>query len=69
MSDDISNEVSERRGHLGRLALIFYHRRASWRDFGDFIDGFFDGSLGIHVKMPEMGCRHGPGGMHHDVMY
>lgn len=44
----VGEELSGRRKHLGRIALIFYHRGGTWQDFGLFLERFFAGSL--HVK-------------------
>lgn len=65
----VGEELSGRRKHLGRIALIFYHRGGTWQDFGLFLERFFAGSL--HVKKTgtvyfhEQKCRRNTSGRHH----
>lgn len=53
--------------HLGRLALVFYHRGGTWKDFGGFLNALFNGDL--HQKggnlFVEQKCRHNVSGVHH----
>lgn len=60
-------DSSGRKVHLGRLALIFYRRGASWTDFGNFLGALFHGGLTWQRGDPfhEMKCRHGSNGRHH----
>jgi hypothetical protein len=58
-----------RKKHLGRLALVFYHRGATWQDLGTFLEDLFSGALhkkgkGFHVQK----CRHAPSGRHYGVL-
>lgn len=73
MADDSSLEdATGRRKHLGRIAPIFYHRGATWGDFGCFLENFFRGNL--HVKKTgtvyfhEQKCRHNASGCHHALL-
>ena len=64
------DDYQGRRKHLGRLALIFYHRRGSWQDLGNFLEALFERpnpafkGKGFHVQS----CRHSPGGLHYDTL-
>ncbi|SLM36864.1 hypothetical protein LPUS_06565 [Lasallia pustulata] len=66
-----SDERVGRSKHLARLALIFYRRGASWKDFARFLDALFsENGWSWKRGWPghELKCRHNPGGKHHDVI-
>lgn len=56
--------------HLGRLALVFYHRAATWKEFGDFLEALFNGRLHRRANnlFREQKCRHNVSGRHHTVL-
>jgi hypothetical protein len=61
-----------RKKHLGSLLLPFYHRGATWGDFGRFLEVFFRGDLhvrkGGHLLFHEQKCRHNSGGKHFSAL-
>lgn len=81
MADTITTasteEVRSRKGHLGRLALIFFRRGASWVDFREFLVALFNNEVkaagrrntrSVAGRFHVQKCRHGPGGRHFDEL-
>jgi len=68
---DDQGDSAGRGKHLGRFALVFVHRRATWQHVGAFLKREFGdvssfGGMGETPSTLEpMLCRHNPGGAHY----
>lgn len=62
--------VGGRGKHLCKLLSIFYRRRASWADFGQFLDNEFpQGDHSLSATDPGfIACRHNSGGRNHAAL-
>jgi hypothetical protein len=57
---ETKGSLTERGSHLGNIVHIFYRRRATWKDFGDFLLALTTGSLHKEGMFLDQACRHGP---------
>jgi hypothetical protein len=68
----LTEDLVGRGKHLGAILLPFYHRGATWQDFGLFLEALFEGRLHTRIGATPLfspqKCRHNYGGKHYEVL-